>query len=266
MGPGFQHATVHQRGSVGRKVRIFIAAYAGSARLSKKMHARGYHVLAWDVLYGPDCDITKSKNQKLIRGWILSKTIICFHAGFPCSTWSRIRGVGYGPPALRDKEHLLGLPNMDERYQEQIEVCNITMTFTVSCLVTCDRIGTPATAENPKTSLAWDAPAMLRLRRSPRFQEVDTCFCQWGEPWRKATRFLGCNIELTPIARMCHQKSGLCSRTGKPHVQLRGAVNGVWLTSVAEPYPWTLCKFLASCFEEGICQRRINNMSRLLAR
>ncbi|CAK0795370.1 unnamed protein product, partial [Prorocentrum cordatum] len=45
--------------------------FAGTARLGRAMAAQGFHVLAWDVKYGDQFDLTSPSKRSLIRGWIL---------------------------------------------------------------------------------------------------------------------------------------------------------------------------------------------------
>eukprot|EP00974_Lingulodinium_polyedra_P024939 2412014-Lingulodinium_polyedra.AAC.1 len=73
----------------------------------------------------------------------------------------------------------------------------------------------------------------------------------FGRPWRKRTGLLGVHICLEPAVRLCKGR-GQCTRTGRPHQHLCGAnKDGVFWTSIAEPYPPQLCKQLVQCFSDA---------------
>ncbi|CAK0815965.1 unnamed protein product, partial [Prorocentrum cordatum] len=51
------------------RMRIFLEVFAGTARLGRAMAAQGFHVLAWDVKYGDQYDLTSpSKSNDLVMG------------------------------------------------------------------------------------------------------------------------------------------------------------------------------------------------------
>lgn len=92
---------------------------------------------------------------------------------------------------------------------------------------------------------------MTHLLRRKALQNVVTEFCAYGTAWRKSTRFIGVHVDLAPVGAMrcIGSKRGLCLFTGCPHLPLCGqTASGEWLTKVAEPYPWKLCRLLGRCF------------------
>ena len=48
---------------------------------------------------------------------------------------------------------------------------------------------------------------------------------------------LVCAVSSTPHCKLCGSTSSICSRTGLPHIILKGTVNGKVRTKLAEPYP-----------------------------
>ncbi len=64
------------------------------------------------------------------------------------------------------------------------------------------------------------------------------------------------NIDAFEQRRCVGVKRGLCKFCGERHVELRGTLNGVWRTKVAEPYPRPLCRYLARAFYGAIASER----------
>ena len=107
-----------------------------------------------------------------------------------------------------------------------------------------NRFKVPWTIENPLTSIVWVTKQMKNLLRSSRAEEGRFDFCQYGKPWRKATKIVGTVPGLEAASRKCTGK--VCSRTALPHVKLEGRnAHGVFWTKIAEPYPEKLCKELS---------------------
>ena len=80
-------------------------------------------------------------------------------------------------------------------------------------------------------------------------------FCQYGTRWRKRTTIM---CWLTPVLpallRKCSGKQGVCSSTGRPHIQLCGqdkVSHKLW-TQIAEPYPARLCAAAAAAAAESL--------------
>eukprot|EP00973_Karenia_brevis_P076896 10679217-Karenia_brevis.AAC.1 len=48
--------------------------------------------------------------------------------------------------------------------------------------------------ENPLTSRIWLCACLVRARLKAQAMYADTCFCAFGTPWRKATRFMYWNF------------------------------------------------------------------------
>ena len=99
----------------------------------------------------------------------------------------------------------------------------------------------------------WDANSV---------KQFVTDFCQYGTPWRKITRFLS-NIDLSSAALLCQGPRGMCSRTHKPHEQLRGMDGKQFRTHLAEPYPTKLANRLVACYVNYLAAKAVRKMSNL---
>jgi hypothetical protein len=63
----------------------------------------------------------------------------------------------------------------------------------------------------------------------------------YGEPWKKPTKILYHNFDLSSVSRLCHGTAAHCSFSNRPHIALKGTdKHGVFLTLKAQPYPWAL--------------------------
>ena len=207
---------------------ICLELFSGSGHLSKKLRKHGLTVESWDILAGPQFDLLKRQNVEDIIDRICKGKIAYVHVGLPCQSWSRARrSDGSGPGPLRDDgQFLMGLPNL-----------------TVRILRACITHDVLWTLENPMTSRVWKTRAAKLLSKHAVFHRAD--FCQYNQPWRKATYFLA-HPRLTLSLQQCRGTKGLCSRTLQPHIVLQGVdANGTFLTKVAEPYPYSLANHIA---------------------
>jgi len=245
-----------------RYLQFFIEVFSGSGTLSKALRNRGSLVIEWDISRGPSWDLTKQSAQRRVRGWLLAGIVWGIHMGTPCSTFSRARDTGPlkavhsnagFPSRLRSDTEPWGLAavvNLADRHS--IQVGNSLARFSFGLLALARRLQLPATMENPKGSRLWILPPARQASLWSEYCCIDTDFCQWGKPWKKGTRFIGVNIDLLPLARVCTGRS-TCCRTGKPHQSLTGIdpATGRFWTAVAEPYPKALALSLAMAFEHS---------------
>ena len=103
----------------------------------------------------------------------------------------------------------------------------------------------PWILENPKTSRAWLTPPLKRITSNNKVAEAH--YCQYGQPWKKATHFVHSKAIADIPLKVCISCNGLCSATKKPHVILRGKdAAGNFRTAAAQPYPKLLCEQIAA--------------------
>eukprot|EP00972_Heterocapsa_arctica_P097940 14450485-Heterocapsa_arctica.AAC.1 len=88
---------------------------------------------------------------------------------------------------------------------------------------------------------------MSAIIRLPGSSDALTEFCMYGKPWRKSTRLIGFNLDLSPLEhyRCIGAARGLCKRTGKPHQVLSGSHQGTFWTLIAQPCPRKFCSVVA---------------------
>ena len=189
--------------------------------------------------------------------------------GTPCNSWSMARrgpkGAAGPPGPLRDKNYLLGLPDLNDRDQHRVDMGNNLMKFSASVFSLCRNLGVAVALENPHTSMIWQAEPMKQLAAHPRVHSEYSDFCMEGVAWRKRTRFLFFGADLGPACKHCSSKGGVCDRSGKRHHILEGKCGTKFWTAIAEPYPATLCYRLVTCFSNLIASRTVSKLESLFA-
>ena len=169
---------------------ICLELFSGSGHLSKKLRKHGLTVETWDIFAGPQFDLLKRQNVEDIIDRICKGKIAYVHVGLPCQSWSRARrSDGRGPGPLRDDgQFLMGLPNLNNKDREKVRQGNRLLHHTVRILRACIAHDVLWTLENPMTSRVWKTRAAKLLSKHAVFHGAD--FCQYNQPWRKATYFL----------------------------------------------------------------------------
>ena len=238
-------------------VRFAIEVFSGTGSFSSAWRRQvGLPIIEFDIRHGEQYDLTLPSVQKLVRGWVSGSLVTAVWMGTPCSSFSRARDRGGGPPRLRSDVQPLGLPGLSPKDDEKVRVGNILMTFSASILRLCSRLIIPCALENPATSRIWLCPALAAACRLSPIRFIKTDFCMYGMPWRKRTKIAAVHVDLEPCSRLCKGR-GICSNSHKPHVELSGKFQGVFRTSIAEPYPRALSNALARSFKDALAALEI---------
>ena len=94
------------------RIAIVVELFCGSGHFARAMEEHR-PVLRWDILMGPDYDLTKHAVQILFFGWLRAGWVCAVWMGTPCNSFSMARNQHGGRPALRDKDHFNGLQTCD---------------------------------------------------------------------------------------------------------------------------------------------------------
>ena len=173
----------------------------------------------------------------------------------PCETFSSARHGKPGgnlPVPLRDYgENVWGLPGLAPRDQAKLEQGNKIARALLFIRDDLKNAGAPAALENGDQSMLFKVPEM----GAEDAKRLKVCYCMMGKPFRKRTRFLVWNAPSPRILEeevhrcatqfSCSSPNGVCRRTGKPHVLLRGWVRGKALTKLGEKYPKKFVNIIA---------------------
>ena len=224
--------------------------------------------MLWDISFGPEYDLTRAPAQRLLLGWIRAGQVIGLHMGTPCTSFSRIRGLGAGPGRLRSTNEPLGLGTL-ERPEDKaaLDIGNKLLTVSCRLFLACIHACVPVSLENPATSILWLTPQIQNLQRRRIVHLVTPEFCMWGKAWRKSTKFLYCHVDLAALGerRCLGAPRGCCARTGHCHIRLFGrSPGGQFWTKVAEPYPNPLCNQICACFANSVVRSRSSRFSKFI--
>ena len=185
------------------------------------------------------------------------------HLGTPCSSFSRARDIPGGPPPLRSDSEPWGRAAITSQADlMKIKIGNTLAQFSIGVFELCRRLGVIVSLENPELSRIWLLPSFHEMQSRPKVGIEITDFCQDGTKWRKRTRILYANCDLSGIGKKCTGIKGICSRTGEKHQHLQGKTSsGVFRTLVAEPYPRPLCQRWARAIDNALASRVVGSMS-----
>ena len=230
---------------------IFLDLFSGRrAPVTRALKQQGQVCVPFDTLLGLEYDLCSAGVLNLLLAWIESSKVAGLSLALPCGSWSSARhGIPGGtcPPALRDRSsgNIYGFKNLSPRDTLRVNIGNATMRSGAAIINKARLHQIPTVMENGILSMIWYAPEI----RSQLFAAVlHTCdYCQHGTPWRKRTRFAAWHTGARSkvLMRLCSSKHGVCDRTGKPHIRLRGWVRGFAQTRTAEEYPKGIAKGIA---------------------
>ena len=217
--------------------RFALEVFAGTARVTRELCRAGVPAYPLDICIDGSHDVLQPDVEHKIFNWIRSHRISFLWCGMPCATFSRARKWdGKGPGPLRTWEHLWGIPYLSSHDQKKLNTGNQLFSFTLRLLRLCNQFRVPFVLENPKSSLAWSMPPMNKFRYKCSPQTIDLDYCQFGEPWRKPTKFLYNFIDLSSLALQCQPHNDRCSRSKRPHIRLTGLdERGIFWTLRAQP-------------------------------
>ena len=238
---------------------VFLELFAGAAGVSQQLRAKGFAVMSFDTKAGPEYDVLRKAVEKLTLGWMSSGCVAGIWLGTPCTSWSRARhglpGTSWQP--LRSPEALDGLPHLEGIDFAKIQHGNITFRFSLRIIRAAALRGISVALENPHSSFMWSHPALQKELRRQSCSEYVFDFCQYKMPWRKRTKVAAWSCTFAGLDQRCRGRKGVCSASNKHHIILQGSdpiTKQLW-TTVAEPYPRTVCRIVADGLTEALLNR-----------
>ena len=206
-----------------RLPRVAVEFFSGSGKWSSAMRRRGYVAIEVDVIHGPQSDVTNPYLVKLFFQLLNSGVLWAVHLGTPCCTFSRARGRGNGPGALRSTECPRGLDKpLSVADSDKVKIGNQLADFSARAFERCRLRRVPCSLENPHTSILWYLPEFVQLAARNHVRTDYTDFCMDGKPWRKVARLMVAHIDLARVTRQCKSCDGICCRTHRVHQTLEG--------------------------------------------
>jgi hypothetical protein len=206
---------------------------AGVGNVASAAKRRGASTTAWETDHdGIDCtlpwvsDLILGESERGILGgvWL----------GLVSTSWSASR---MRKPVRHWHHSIWGLPGLDAKLLQEVILGNKQARWAARLFTKLAVKGIPVAIENPSSSLLWFTPLFRCLLARFGFRDVD--MCSFGSPYRKRTRILFANWKLQGLSHFCcHGKGGMCSFTGRRHIELTGGE----MTKPAE-----LFRYVVSC-------------------
>ena len=230
---------------------FFVELFSGCGAFSAALRKRGYKVYSFDILQGPDGDLTRPSVRRRVYALLRSGMCLGLLAGVPCTSFSMAL---FPKDRGRSKEFPMGKPNLEERIAKKVKIGNRLLAISASFFSYCYAREIPVMWENPWCSLQWETPIAKKFAALPHVEDVRLDMCGYGARWKKPTR-LRCMHLVRPdrLQKICSGRvlGGVrcCQFSLKPHIVLRGRdERGANRTAVAAAYPMPLAHKMAEIF------------------
>ena len=153
---------------------------------------------------------------------------------------------------LRDYgKNVWGLPDLSPRDQAKLEEGNRIARALLAIRDDLKKAGHAVALENGDMSMLFKVPEM----HAEDAQMLKVCYCMMGRSFRKRTKLLVWNATSLRVFKeearrcatefSCNSPKGVCRRTGKPHMLLRGWSRGKALTRQGEKCPKKFVNIIA---------------------
>jgi hypothetical protein len=242
------------------KKQIFLEIFSGHGVISAKLRASGFGVVSVDIQRGAHFDVLRRCVSSTLLGWIKAGIVLGIWLGTPCTTWS----LAKTRPRVRSIDRIWGFDNLSLKDALAVRVGNATARFSAQVIRVARATSTPVALENPNGSRLWHAPPIAAL--VPLGVVTTSDMCQFGARWVKRTRvcFWNCG-DSSKLCKHCCGSHGLCSRTKKAHIILRGtpADSNVLWTKIAEAYPAAWASVAASVLMDSCTNNVTSRLYRL---
>ena len=241
--PTPQPISINRSGVV---LNLFSGPYNRKDGLSAHLRARGYTVIDADNCPthggGHAHDILNDQFYDKIETLATSGKLFAVFAAPPCSTFScsrffHFKGDGdSGPPPVRDRTHILGLPNVPERHAQELRNANLTVARCMAILNAVALNGGHFVLENPASrsdptqvvtydpALAehgplWLMPEVALLKATHSATLITFAQCMIGSKHQKYTSLLASPLAAAGLTPLTHLK---CNHSKGQHDALVG--------------------------------------------
>ena len=165
--------------SVLRPGWIVAELMAGSRGISAACKSVCFFIRSWELGDSPleDC-LHSDVSRRLLDAASHNVLAMCW-IGLVRTSWSRARRNRSGkkgwPAPIRDREHLLGLPDLPPNDRRKVLEGNKQASWAAKLFDTLSCLGVPCVIENPASSMLWDLPGFKRL--SDKYSSVQLVLC-----------------------------------------------------------------------------------------
>ena len=224
-------------------------------------------ILSVDIINDPK--LGNLLNEDTIALWVslfTARAIIGLACGPPCETFAAIRHCPLadgqpGPPPLRSRDYIWGLPSLSHKHGIQVTVAKKLYRTCILLMAKAKQVGAFGVLEHPDRATwqplhpsSWlinQTKSMVDLSHADTSQ-IDQCSC--GTDYRKPTRLMHVNLPGLPLRIAELPGAGRCTHAKHTKV-LRGLdINGKFKTAPAKEYPPVFCKLIAAAMHDYVVQ------------
>ena len=239
--------------------------FCGTANLSQALQREGFNAIPVDwkrnrhkaKMKHKMWDLTTETGAKALESLVLDDRVAFVHFALPCGTFSRARerpipkkmlrlGVPE-PKPLRSEVQPLGLDSLQGNDADRVAKANKLVTLVARLVLALERQGKLWSIENPRSSLLWWCPDMIKLKDQTCSHDVCFQACMHGGKRDKWTTWRTNVEQLKPLSVACdgkhqHLPWGVMVESGR----LAG-----FATAAEAEYPEELCnkvgKIIKAC-------------------
>ena len=149
---------------------IFLSLYGGAGHVAEAWRAHGREALVVDCSHSSNNDLGTELAQTEVTSMLRYKDADSHHGvamlgiDLPCETWSRARGGGHGPPAIRSSNYVMGLPGIRAHDQRKVDAANKQLANALTWVNEAVALGIPGYLENGVNTFLWSTEGVSRLR------------------------------------------------------------------------------------------------------
>ena len=170
----------------------------------------------------------------------------------PCRFYSPLRKNDGGPPPLRSKDFLDGLPSLSPHQQRQVqESKEIHRRSDLMCIAVFQQGGF-AGKEQPLNSLAWKEPSSQQFVEQCSCYFVATPACKWGLDISKHWALAATSDSISSLAGQCSHQN---------HMDFRGKrlPDGSYVSALTAEYPSALASAIINIISPWVSQSSLMN-------
>ena len=234
--------------------RLFFDLFAGhSAPLSAAAKTANIdHFYPFGIEFNHVCDILNDDQFETLLKLAHSGLIGAIWAAPPCRLYSALRKHDGGPPPLRSKDFLNGLPSLSPSQLNQVaESREIHRRADILCIAVFQQGGFAA-KEQPLNSLAWKEPSHQQFASQCSCHFVATPACKWGLDIFKTWAIAATSDRISTLAGHC---------THFDHMDFRGKrlPDGSFVSSITAEYPSAFASAIIETLRPWTSQSSIIN-------
>ena len=244
-----QDSTITVPTQITQPTRSFFELFAGhSAPLScAAKQANIDHFSPFHIEIDPIYDILNDDHFENLFKLAHSGLIGAIWSAPPCRLYSSLRKNDGGPPPLRSKDFLDGLPSVTPAQLLQVqESKEIHRRSDLLCIAVFQQGGF-AGKEQPINSLAWKEPSNQQFVSQCSCYMVATPACKWGLDIFKTWAIAATSDKISILAGQCQHRD---------HMDFRGKrlPNGTFVSSLTAEYPSSLASAIVDILKPWVSQ------------